>query len=92
MMVAFGNASGPVLPLDLLRLSRAGSVFVTRPSLVHYVREREELDRRSTDLFEWISNGDLEVLVGARFPLAEAADAHRALEARETIGKVVLLP
>ena len=92
MMVAFGNASGPVDPVDPLRLSRAGSLYLTRPSLGHYVREREELDRRAGDIFEWISKGELDVLVGARFPLSDAADAHRALEGRETIGKVVLLP
>ncbi len=92
MLVAFGNASGPVPPVDVLTLSRNGSLFLTRPSLNDYIAERADLERRAADLFEWIGSGQLEVTIGARFPLAEAAEAHRALEGRKTIGKVLLIP
>ena len=90
MMVTFGNASGPPLPVDPLQLMRLGSLFVTRPMLWHYVATRAELERRTSDLFAWISAGALDVHIGARFPVAAAADAHRALESRETIGKILL--
>jgi NADPH2:quinone reductase len=92
MMVAFGNASGPPAPLDVLRLSRGGSLFLTRPTMGHYIASREELTGRTDDLFEWIAAGELDVRIGARFPLDQAADAHRALEGRQTTGKVLLIP
>ena len=92
MLVAFGNASGPVPPVDVLTLSRNGSLFLTRPSLNDYIAERADLERRAADLFGWIGSGEIEVTIGARFPLAEAAEAHRALEGRKTIGKVLLIP
>jgi NADPH2:quinone reductase len=92
MMVAFGNASGPPAPLDVLRLSRGGSLFLTRPTMGHYIAGREELTRRTTHLFEWIAAGELDVRIGARFPLDQAADAHRALEGRQTAGKVLIIP
>ncbi|MGH8911827.1 MAG: quinone oxidoreductase family protein [Acidimicrobiia bacterium] len=92
MMVSFGNASGPVDPVAPLTLSRNGSLFLTRPTLGNYIGERTELQTRSSDLFEWMSNGSLDVLVGATFPLAEAADAHRALESRLTAGKLLIVP
>ncbi len=92
MMALFGQSSGPVPPLDLGRLARAGSLFVTRPTLGHYIATREDLERRSNDLFGWITSGELNVLIGATYPLAEAAAAHDALEGRATTGKVLLIP
>jgi NADPH2:quinone reductase len=92
MMVTFGNASGPVDPISPLELSANGSLFLTRPTLFHHVNSQAEIQRRADDLFGWISAGQLDVRVGATFPLADAADAHRALEARQTTAKVLLLP
>jgi NADPH2:quinone reductase len=91
-MVLFGQSSGVVPPFDLGRLASMGSLFITRPTLFSYIAERPELVRRASELFEWIESGAVEILVGRRFPLAEAADAHRALEGRATVGKVLLLP
>lgn len=90
MMVLFGQSSGPVDPIDPQILNRKGSLFLTRPTLVHYIATREELLQRSGDLFSWIEAGELDVHVGAEFPLVEAAEAHRALEGRRTTGKVLL--
>ena len=92
MMVTFGNASGPVDPVSPLVLSANGSIFLTRPTLFHYIAERHELERRADDLYRWIGAGELDVRIGHRFSLADAADAHRAIEARQTTGKVLLLP
>lgn len=92
MMVAFGNASGPVPPIDPLTLMRFGSLFITRPTLFDYIATRGDLERRASDLFRWIADGRLQVNIGLRLPLAAAADAHRALEARATVGKVLLTP
>lgn len=88
MMATFGNASGPVEPISPLEL--APSLFLTRPSLFHYIATREELLRRSGELFAAISAGELEIRIGHRLPMAEAAEAHRMLEGRLTSGKVVL--
>lgn len=92
LMVTFGNASGPVPPVAPLQLTQGGSLFLTRPSMKDYIATRVELDSRVSDLFEWIDEGRLRVSVGSRFALAEAAAAHRALESRETTGKVLLIP
>ena len=92
MLVSFGQSSGPVPPVDPLTLSRGGSLFLTRPTLGHYIATRTELLRRANDLFDWITSGKLHVRIGAEFQLTHAADAHRALEARQTTGKVLLLP
>ncbi len=91
-LVLFGAASGPVPPFDLQRLNAGGSLSVTRPSLGHFLRTAEERAWRYGELFSAIAAGTLDVRIGARFPLAEAADAHRALEGRATTGKVILLP
>lgn len=88
----FGGASGQVPPLDPQRLNAAGSVYLTRPSIGPYVATREELLGRTDELFAAVAAGGLEVRIGARYPLADAADAHRALEGRATTGKVLLLP
>jgi NADPH:quinone reductase len=92
MMVTFGNASGPVDPISPLELSANGSLYLTRPTLFHYTTSQEEIQRRADDLFTWIEEGKLEVRVGAKYDLQDAADAHRALEGRETTGKVLLVP
>jgi NADPH2:quinone reductase len=92
MMVTFGNASGPVPEIAPLLLSQKGSLYLTRPTSGHYLRTREELLARCGDLFAWIQAGELDVHVGGDFPLDRAADAHRALEGRETTGKVLLIP
>jgi NADPH2:quinone reductase len=91
-MVTFGNASGPVDPISPLELSAQGSLFLTRPTLFHHTVDRAEIQRRADDLFAWIEAGSLDVRIGARYDLQDAADAHRALEGRETTGKVLLLP
>ena len=90
MMVLFGQSSGAVAPLDPQELSRRGSLFLTRPTLAHYVATRDELLQRAADLFGWMARDELSVRIGAEFPLARAADAHRALEGRKTAGKVLL--
>ena len=91
-MVLYGAASGPVPPFDLQRLNTAGSLYATRPALVHYIARRDELLQRADDLFTWIKNGQLRVRIGGRYPLAEAARAHDDLAARRTTGKLLLLP
>ena len=92
MMALFGAASGPVPPLDLQALNVKGSLFVTRPSLNHHIAAREELLQRAGDVLGWIREGKLKLRVEITFPLAQAADAHRALEGRKTTGKVLLIP
>ena len=91
-MATFGNASGPVPPVSPLVLSANGSLFLTRPTLFDYIVERSELERRAVDLFGWIESGDLDVRIGAKYDLEDAAEAHRGLEARQTTGKVLLIP
>jgi len=91
-LVLFGASSGPVPPVDPQRLNSGGSLFLTRPTLGDYTATRDELVWRSSELFAAVQAGTLDVRVGATFPLADAADAHRALESRATTGKVLLLP
>jgi len=90
MMVAFGNASGPAAPVDLLMLSQKGSLYVTRPTLFTYIAGREDLEWRSSDMFRWIGEGKLKINIDKIYPLAEAAQAHRDLEGRKTTGKLLL--
>ena len=90
-LALFGQSSGPVPPFDLSRLSR-GSLFITRPGLGHHAADREELMGRAGDIFGWISSGTLKLHIDRTFPLQDAADAHRALEGRQTTGKVLLIP
>lgn len=92
MLVLFGAASGPVPPFDLARLGALGSLFVTRPSLGHYLASRAELTRRASDVLGWVADGSLRVRISERYPLAEARAAHAALEGRRTTGKLLLLP
>ena len=90
IMVLFGQSSGPVPAFDLNRLNPLGSLFVTRPSLTHYVQDRTELELRAGAVLGAVADGSLQVRIGARFDLADAAEAHRALEERRTAGKIVL--
>ncbi|MFO1400867.1 MAG: quinone oxidoreductase [Steroidobacteraceae bacterium] len=92
MMVSFGNASGPPPPISALELSRRGSLFLTRPSLFHYIGTRAELDAAARELFRAIARHKVRIHIGQRYALAEAAQAHRDLEARRTVGSTVLLP
>ncbi len=91
-LVLFGGASGQVPPFDLQRLNSGGSLYVTRPTLAHYTASREEIEWRMGELLEAVLEGTLTLRIGARYPLAEAAEAHRALEGRRTTGKVLLIP
>jgi NADPH2:quinone reductase len=92
MMVLYGQSSGPVEPFDPQLLNRKGSLFLTRPTLAHYTATRDELLERAGEVLHWVAEGALEVRVGREFPLAQAAEAHRELEARRTTGKVLLIP
>ena len=92
MMALYGQASGPVSSFDPQVLNQKGSVFLTRPSLFHYVATREELLERADAVFGWVRDGSLRLRMEHEFPLASAADAHRALEGRKTTGKVLLIP
>jgi NADPH:quinone reductase len=91
-MVLYGQSSGPVPPLDLQVLNQKGSLYVTRPSLFHYIAERDELERRAAEVLSAIAAGALTIHVDRSYPLAEAPAAHRALEARRTSGKLLLVP
>ena len=92
MMVLFGGSSGQVPPFDLQRLNSGGSLYVTRPTLAHYIADRAELEWRARDLFGAIAKGDLNVRVGAEYPLADAPRAHEDLASRKTTGKLLLIP
>jgi NADPH2:quinone reductase len=92
MMVSYGNASGAVPPISVLDLSRGGSLFLTRPTLFDYVASSEELTATASRLFDRVERGVVRAAIGQTFALADVADAHRALEARETKGATVLLP
>ncbi|MFZ1060484.1 MAG: quinone oxidoreductase [Candidatus Rokuibacteriota bacterium] len=92
VMVLYGQSSGPVPPLDPAILNRKGSLFLTRPSLVHHTATRQELLQRSGDVLGWIKAGKLKLRIDLTLPLAQAADAHRQLEGRQTTGKVLLIP
>jgi NADPH2:quinone reductase len=91
-MALFGQSSGPAGPIDPQILNQKGSLFLTRPSLFHYVASREELLARAGDVLSWVRDGVLPLHIDRTFPLAEAGAAHRALEGRETSGKVLILP
>jgi NADPH2:quinone reductase len=92
MMVLYGAASGPVPPFDPQRLNTGGSLFLTRPTLRNYAATPEELRWRAGELFDWVRRGELQVRVGATYPLAEAARAQEDLAARRTTGKLLLIP
>lgn len=90
-MVLFGGSSGAVPPFDLIQLSQKGSLYVTRPTLAHYIASREDLERRAHDLFAMILSGKLKMRIEHTYPLKDAAQAHRDLESRKTTGKLLLL-
>jgi NADPH:quinone reductase len=92
MMVLYGQSSGPVEPFDPQLLQQKGSLFVTRPTLAHYVAGRSELLRRTQELMGWVKDGSLRVRIDRQLPLAAAAEAHAELEGRRTTGKVLLAP
>lgn len=92
MLVLYGQSSGAVGPLDPQALAARGSLFLTRPTIHHYVATREELLSRARELFAWMLEGKLSVRIDRTFPLADAAEAHRALEGRATTGKLLLIP
>jgi NADPH2:quinone reductase len=92
MMVLYGQSSGAVAPFDPQVLNAKGSLFLTRPTLTHYIRDRAELLQRAGDLFEWMASGQLRVRIDRTFPLNQARQAHEYLESRRTKGKLLLLP
>ncbi len=91
-LVLFGNASGAAPPIDPLTLMAKGSLYLTRPTLTHYTGNREELLARARAVFDWVTSEQVKVRIAKTFPLAEAAEAHRALEGRGVAGKILLLP
>jgi NADPH2:quinone reductase len=91
MLVMYGQSSGPVPPFDVLRLAKK-SIYLTRPTLVHFTTKRDELLARSRELFDAILSGAVRIRVDRTIPLSEAGEAHRLLESRKTVGKLVLVP
>jgi NADPH2:quinone reductase len=91
VLVVYGTASGPTPPLEIPRLNTGGSLYVTRPSVVHYTATVEELRGRTEDLFSWLARGGLQVHIGGRFPVAQVREAFSALESRQTTGKLLLI-
>jgi NADPH:quinone reductase len=91
-LVLFGASSGPVPPVDPQRLNSGGSLFLTRPSLGHHLLNREELDWRAGDVFNWIASGAITVRIGGTYPLTDARKAHEDLEGRRTTGKLLIVP
>jgi len=89
-LVTFGNASGPVPPVDVLSLTAHGSIFLTRPTVAHFVEQRSELEQRVKDVHQWFLQGKLKLRVAKEFSLAEAKQAHEALESRKYAGKIIL--
>jgi NADPH2:quinone reductase len=92
LMVSFGNSSGAVPPFALSELASRGSLYITRPTLQTYAAKREDLEAMAADLFQMVASGKIKIEIHQRFPLADAAQAHAALEARRTTGKTILLP
>jgi NADPH2:quinone reductase len=91
-MVLYGNTSGPVTEFNPATLGPKGSLFLTRPTLFAYTADRQSLEWRTRDIFQWIDDGSLSLRIEHFFPLADVQDAHRALEGRQTTGKVILTP
>jgi NADPH2:quinone reductase len=91
-MVLFGQSSGPVPPVNPQILSSEGSLFMTRPTMAHYILTRQALLDRAGEVLNWVASGELSVRIGARYALADAAQAHTALQSRQTTGKVLLVP
>jgi len=91
-LVLFGGASGAVPPLDLMLLTKHGSLFITRPSLQHYISTRAELEQRSGEVLQLIDSGNLKLRIHKAYPLSQVQEAHRDLEGRNTSGKLLLIP
>jgi NADPH2:quinone reductase len=91
-MVLYGASSGPVPPVDPQRLNTGGSLYLTRPTLAHYIASRAELEQRAADVLGWVQSGALSVRVGGSYPLHEAGRAHEDLAGRRTAGKLLLIP
>ena len=91
-LVLFGASSGPVPPFDLAKLAQKGSLFVTRPTLVHHIASHDELQQRAAAVLNMIGAGQLRLRIGHVYPLREAQQAHRDLEGRKTTGKLLLIP
>jgi NADPH2:quinone reductase len=91
-MVSYGNASGPVPPVDLILLSQKGSLFITRPTIMSYTAKRADLLELGDELFAVVASGQVRIEVNQRYALKDAAQAHRDLEARKTTGSTILLP
>ena len=92
LLALFGQSSGVVPPIDPGILAGKGSLFLTRPTLVHHIASNEELRQRAKDLFDWVGSGKLKLRIEHEYPLKDAAEAHKALEGRKTTGKVLLIP
>ncbi len=92
VLALYGAASGPVPPVDINQLGPKGSLFITRPSLVHHTLTRKELLERSSDVFNWVTSGKLEVRIEQTWPLSQAGDAQAKMQARQTTGKLLLIP
>jgi NADPH2:quinone reductase len=92
MMVTFGNASGPPPPISPLELTKRGSLFLTRPTLFNYIATRAELEAAARELFAAVRAKKVRIVIGQKYPLSRAADAHRDLEGRRTTGSTVLVP
>jgi NADPH2:quinone reductase len=92
MMVTFGNASGPAPEIQPLILSQKGSLFLTRPTLFHYIASRADLELSSAALFDVVNRGVVKIQIGHRYPLKDAAQAHRDLQDRKTTGATILIP
>jgi NADPH2:quinone reductase len=92
VLVVYGAASGPTPPLEIPRLNSGGSLYVTRPSIAHYTATTNELRQRAGEVFDWVAGGNLTVHVGGTYPISQAAEAYRELEARNTTGKILLRP
>jgi NADPH2:quinone reductase len=90
-LAVYGTASGSTPPLEIPRLNPGGSLYVTRPSVVHYTATTEELRRRTNDIFGWVAKGDLTVNIGGRYPITQVSEVFAALEARPTTGKLLLV-
>jgi NADPH2:quinone reductase len=90
LMVSFGNASGPPKPIQPTLLAQKGSLYLTRPTLYHYIATREQLEQSAGELFDMVESGKVKIEVKQRFPLKDAAEAHRQLQARKTTGSTIL--
>ena len=92
ILASYGHASGAPDPVDVIELGTRGSLFLTRPAIMHYMEKREDLENSANDLFEILKTGKIKSNVNHLYPLSEVSEAHKAIEARKTIGATVLIP